>query len=195
VIYVIDTLRFDRVHARVAGEFVAPNLARLADEAIFYERAIATSSWTRPTVATLLTGLTPSEHRVQGLYDTLAPEAARLPRALAAAGHYSVALSSNPNILPKWGFSDGFDRFVDADVRVGDGRERGFERLLDTALDVVRKERDSPLFLFVHDNGPHIPYQAPARHRALFGAPPPGDPAEFLQHDHDAETLRKSQLL
>jgi arylsulfatase A-like enzyme len=194
VIYVVDTLRFDQIRAQQGPVPVAPGFARFADESIFFERAMGTSSWTRPTVASLLTGLELSQHRVYGFPDRLPQGVERLSALFSDAGYETVALSTNPNIVPEWGFFEGFDRFVDLDVRVGPERERGFERLLEEALLAVDAAA-GPLFLYIHDNGPHVPYQAPHSYRELFNAPAPGSPAEMPQSADDPAVLRDARRL
>jgi len=67
VIICIDTLRRDHVDPyRQPGdeaELLTPALASLARDGIVFERAVASSSWTLPSVATLMTGLAPSVHQ------------------------------------------------------------------------------------------------------------------------------------
>jgi len=195
VLYMVDTLRFDQVLGTIGDLPIAPAFAHFAAEGIFFERAMGSSSWTRPTVATVLTGLEPTAHRIYGFADRLPSSVNRLPGVLAESGYFSVGLSSNPNILPEWGFFDGFHRFVDLDVRVGPERDRGFERLIEAAIAEVRSDSNRPLFLYVHDNGPHVPYQAPAPYREIFGAPAPGSPAENPASVENASVLRDSRLL
>jgi arylsulfatase A-like enzyme len=67
VIICIDTLRRDHVDPyRRPGddaELLTPALASLAQDGIVFERAVASSSWTLPSVASLMTGLAPSVHQ------------------------------------------------------------------------------------------------------------------------------------
>ena len=74
-------------------------------------------------------------------------------------------------------------------------RPPAFQKLVELALRAVQQSAAEPLFLYVHDNGPHIPYQAPAPYRDLFGAPDLGDPAERPRAPVDAATLATSQRL
>ena len=62
LIYVVDTLRRDGlgVHAGAAG--VSPRIDAIAREGVVFEDATAASSWTRASIATLLTGVSPPAH-------------------------------------------------------------------------------------------------------------------------------------
>ncbi len=65
VVVLIDTLRADRLG--VGGSVVpgvSPNLDRLAREGVWFERAQSSSPWTKPAIATLMSGILPPTHRV-----------------------------------------------------------------------------------------------------------------------------------
>jgi glucan phosphoethanolaminetransferase (alkaline phosphatase superfamily) len=62
VVVVIDTLRRDHLSAYGYGKPTSPRLAELAKSSVVFERALAASSWTEPSTASLLTGLYPPRH-------------------------------------------------------------------------------------------------------------------------------------
>jgi arylsulfatase A-like enzyme len=194
ILYVVDTFRFDDSPYGGGAEHAAPAFAELAHAGIVYRRALGVTSWTRPAVASLLTGLGPSFHGVSDRQDRLPSSIASLPTLLADAGWFTIALSTNPNILPVWGFLPGFDRFVD----VGSAdwvQERGFAALRRRMLAVVKGRSDQPLFLYVHDNEPHVPYRPLPEYRELFSAPPEGSAAEIPASADDAKGLGEARLL
>ncbi|MBW2264285.1 MAG: sulfatase-like hydrolase/transferase, partial [Deltaproteobacteria bacterium] len=71
ILVMVDTLRHD-VTDPMQGN-LTPNLARLARSGVTFENARAHSSWTRPSVATVLSGRYPSSHgamfKAEGLAD------------------------------------------------------------------------------------------------------------------------------
>jgi arylsulfatase A-like enzyme len=192
VLYVVDTLRFDATPFGGAPAEVAPAFAAFARDAVLYRRAFSVTSWTRPAVATLLTGLGPVHHGVYDRQDRLAADLPRLPQRLARAGWATAAVSTNPNILPLWGFLTGFDRFVDVDAH-GWIRRSGLAALGATVDAILTESARGPLFLYVHDNGPHAPWTPPAAARQRFGAPPAGHPAEELGSVDDPESVRDAR--
>ena len=198
VVYVVDSLRYDRTpfgHAEgEARAKLAPAFEALARDGLVYDRAVSSSSWTRPAVASILTGLGPSAHRVLDRQDRLPAWAPRLQQAFADAGWLTVAVSSNPNILPVFGFLDGFDRFIDVN---SDSwlTERGYERLGSRLVELARESADVPLFLYVHDNEPHLPYRPLERYRAMFDAAAAGSPAEIPDPKAGASVLAQAAQL
>jgi len=194
LLYVVDTLRFDTTPFGGGDPEQAPAWTAFARDAVLYTRALATTSWTRPAVATLLTGAYSSGHHVFDFQDRLPPRVWRLPETLAQSGWQTVAVSSNANILPLWGFLPGFDRFLDAGGLEWMTQEEftGLRERLEPLLDELD---DRPLFLYVHDNEPHVPYRPPPRYRELFGTPPPGDSAEVPDDPEDAEELARARAL
>ncbi|MFN7976275.1 MAG: sulfatase [Acidobacteriota bacterium] len=162
LLVVIDTLRADTVGAYGAADPITPHLDALSRKSRLYETAIAPSPWTKPSIASLLTGLTPREHGARrGLQrDAGTPKTDRLdatlpslPSALRSKGYATFALQSNPHLLASLGFDQGFDEY----------RERPFLSADAVALEAIPILRDRPrhpLFLYVHILDPHSPYKA-----------------------------------
>src|SRR4029079_18851750 len=71
----------------------------------------APSSWTKPSTASILTGLHPLRHRAVGRLDTLSPNVTTLAEALRALGFQTRAVSTNDWVSREFGFGRGFDSF------------------------------------------------------------------------------------
>ena len=74
IIYLIDTLRADRLGVYGHDRPTSPNIDAFAQDAIVFDNAQAQSSWTKPTVASMITGQLPQAHGVQNREDYLAPD-------------------------------------------------------------------------------------------------------------------------
>ena len=123
IVYLVDTLRADRVGvyagtggipARPAGErSLTPAVdAFAADGGVVFGEAIAQAPWTRPAVATLLTGLGPLAHGVTTLEDRLTDDALTLPEILRQAGYRTAAFSTNWHVTEATGMAQDFDDFI-----------------------------------------------------------------------------------
>jgi len=152
VLVVIDTLRADRLGAQGGAESLSRNLDQLAEQGTSFEQAYAPASWTWPSTASILTGLSPAAHGVQDLNSCyLAHELETLAERLQSAGFATAASSTNPLIAKEKNFDQGFDEFHttewkdswDAFVKVDPWlRSRGEERF----------------FLYLQLTEPHSPY-------------------------------------
>ncbi len=111
ILLMVDTLRADALGS-YGGPVRTPNFDRLARSGVVFERAYATSSWTRPSVTSLLTSTLPSTHGVGFGANRLADEVVTLPEALSAAGVPTAAVFNNINVSAVWNLQQGFDAVV-----------------------------------------------------------------------------------
>ena len=65
LLLVVDTLRADALSCYGGKEIQTPNLDRLASEAHLFKNAISPSPWTVPSMASILTGLSPLTHNAK----------------------------------------------------------------------------------------------------------------------------------
>ncbi len=166
VLIVIDTLRSDHLASYGYDRATAPFLDRLAREGIQLQ-GVAASSWTKPAVATLLTGLHPQRHRANTSADRLAPSLPFLPEILQRHGFSTVGYTANWFTGPSFGFDRGFDTFLEVwppePLRAGMYRNPASPDkphatwATDSALELAR-DLEPPFFLSVHYLDPHDPY-------------------------------------
>lgn len=111
-IYLIDACRPDRLGCYGYDRPTSPAIDSFAREATLYENAYAASTWTRPSVATILTGLYACVHGAMHETDALAQWPALLPEMLRPAGYTTRCIAANGNITTELGFNQGYDEFV-----------------------------------------------------------------------------------
>jgi arylsulfatase A-like enzyme len=168
LVVLIDTLRADHLSCYGYARKTSPHMDALAQDGIVCTQLIAQSSWTRPSVATLLTGMYPHVHGAQDRGDLLKKDVPKLADAFEAGGYRSVGFMTNPNCIPYWGFGDEFDRYVD--VNSADFEEADDANVVDAALATAKSLGDRPWFMYVHTMGPHDPYIPPAPYDTMFDA-------------------------
>jgi len=179
----VDTWRAD--HAGFLGyeREVSPELDRLAQEGVVFENALAQSSWTKPSVATLLTGLTPSAHHAvsQAIPETpvrafrLNPRLTTFVELLHGLGWQTAMWSDNPNITPPVGFAQGAESFRDYFHEPCHAEDCGrIDEILSDVDGWFAEERDSdrPFCLYVHVMDAHYPYEPPPEFRGRFDTSP-----------------------
>ena len=167
LLYVVDTLRAAALAAYGNPVVDTPAADALAAEGALFERAYAPSSWTRASLATVLTGLHPRSHGVRGRSGLLAAALETLPERFADAGYATGGIIANPNVGSAFGFDQGWDAYVELYARRDVGRVTSRE--LAVRSDVVTDRAiawldaaPEPFFLFVLPIDPHWPYEPPA---------------------------------
>ncbi len=120
----ICTLRADHLGAWGYPVDVSPNLDRLAERAALFEQTLTAAPWTRPSVASMITGLYPrslgfmepgpaGERALHFSFETLAER-------FQQAGYYTIGITANPNTNATWHFDQGYDFYRGTARRWGD---------------------------------------------------------------------------
>ena len=164
VLIVVDTLRADRVGAYGYPRPTTPVLDGLAADGALFEDAVAQSSWTLPSMVSML-----SSRYVTSYRDRMLEDSPALAELLKDEGYTTVGVCANGLLQPDHGFARGFDRYVvERTLRSADVADTPY-READEVLELVEQEldrvdEDAPLFLYVHLMDPHAPYVGRARY-------------------------------
>ncbi len=197
IIYLVDTLRADHTGVYGYSRNTTPELDAFARDAVVFERAIAHASWTKPSVASILTSRLPAQHRAVQLRDALDPSNRTVARRLAERGFSTGAAMANSVIYgAESAFDPGFESFVG--LHTGDGRRSKLvaaDVVVDTALSFLRARRGLPTFLYVHTMDPHVPYAPPPPFDRMFEPfPTPGHPGQDPRTDYK-EPLDRERMI
>lgn len=173
LVYVIDALRADHLGCYGYSRNTSPNIDRFAKENVFYQNAYATSSWTRASGASILTGLTPNHHKTMKRDESLPEELITLPEILRDNGYYTVGFYTNGNISNIFHFDQGFDRYIFLNEdntlfsfhKLSDKVNKKVFKFLD---DYLKQDARKPLFLFIWTTDPHGPYTPPDKTKDMF---------------------------
>ena len=167
ILVTIDTLRADRVGAYGSTRGASPTMDALALSGVVVQEAVVQVPLTRPSHASLMTGLLPFEH---GIRDNSSPALGRsvptLASAFKAAGYATAAFIGAYPVSRGSGLDSGFDAFddpfvPDADPRAGaaDRNERPAREVVDAALAFLSRPATKPRFVWIHLFEPHYPYE------------------------------------
>jgi len=170
LLIVVDTLRHDHLGCYGAERDTSPAIDALASDAVRFDRTYATASWTKPSVASMLTGLYPSGHGVTTLKSKLSDDALTIAEILAREGFATGAVISHVLLEETHNFHQGFDSYLNAMV----GRPfvtASTDRVVSDAQALLRRfaEQRQSFFLLVHFFDPHYDYM----HHPQFGFAPP----------------------
>jgi len=174
----VDTLRPDYLSCYDPAKVKTEHIDALARGGVVFENAVSQSPWTRPSVATILTGRYPSVH--QAGFATVSDGKIQLPMygvrrsvpflaEMLANRHLTTqAFVTNAHIRAGFGFDRGFDDFSHFDKGVGsrqrqESKQRWGRRVLlnglvklvrlHPLLDVKDMATPQPLALAPHTEG------------------------------------------
>jgi arylsulfatase A-like enzyme len=156
LVIVYDTLRADHLGCYGYQRNVSPNIDLLASEGLLFENAVSLSAWTKPSIATLFTSLSPSDHGVGLFKSVLSDTYPVMARELQQAGYATYGFSYNALISSTFGFDRGFDVFhlIEQQQNLSNTR-----LIFEKALQYF--DADKRQFFFIHVSGGHGPYIAP----------------------------------
>lgn len=188
VLIIVDTLRADALGVQGGSAGASPDVDRFAREAVRFEHAYSQATWTRASIATILTSLYPSMHGAVHKMDVLPVGVTTLAEALHAQGYWAAGFVSNINVAPVFNFQRGFDEYTylapdfyfgatDSATRLAiyKGLREIHERLFRNHIYFYHYYQDAqvvgtavhqwlaqhppqPFFLFIHYMDPHDPY-------------------------------------
>ena len=159
VLIVVDTLRADHLGCYGYTRNTSPSIDALAAESVRFAYAYSTSSWTKPAIASIFTGLYPSRHGVDGMLQVLPPSAGALAERLAEHGYQTAGVISHSLLGEKFGFDQGFEHYDESQAK---GHNHvSTNEVSQRAVDLVHRlsTNERPYFLFVHLFDPHDTYR------------------------------------
>lgn len=172
VLVTIDALRADYVTFANKGHRTTPFLADLARSGVIFDNAYAASSWTVPSVASLLTGLLPASHGVttvrtdktrRTVSQPVLPESlTTLAEVFSDAGYETFGFPANRHLGASNGFDQGFGEYYGkADFLGADKLNNVIRRRLKETYGAgwASDWRILPAFLWIHYFDPHDPYE------------------------------------
>jgi len=183
LVILLDTLRRDHLGLYGYHRNTSPNIDTFAREAITFDNAISSSSWTRPAVASLFTSFHPDRHRIMAQRAPFPDDLPTLAEWMQAKGYHTVGVSANANIRPEWGFDRGFEHFTYHQVHRDDARA-----MRDT-IEAIRFAQGRPWFAYVQLMGPHSPYDPPGENWDRYQRP-----EEVVTREELLDILARSSL-
>ncbi len=187
IVYLTDTLRADKLRPyRPATRVRTPRLDAWAHGAAVLTRGHGQENWTKPSVATLLSGLYPWEHHATSEEAVVPGDVDLISERLGREGFHTGAFVANGFCSDRFGFRQGWRTFRNY---VREGLRNQAEFVAHDVLDWLdHRPADRPFFLYVHTVDPHVPYMPPSAELALYDPLPYegvvdfGRDRELLEH-------------
>jgi arylsulfatase A-like enzyme len=149
-----------------------PRLDRLAEQSAVFPNGYVPTSLCRASLATLLTGLYPHQHRIccndppagedRSAMHPFIKTAPALPRLLAKAGYQSLQTGKFwEGHYANAGFTDG--ETTDKDRHISRGKPQIGRQTMKPIFDFIDRQGDKPFFVWYAPMMPHLPHTPPKR--------------------------------
>jgi choline-sulfatase len=170
----IDALRADRLGAWGYGRATSPHIDAFAREAVVFENAQAQSSWTLPTLASLMTSVYSSTHQCWSFLNPLGEAYETLAERLHAEGWRTAAVASHLVLARRYGLHQGFASYDQSLLQKSLAKSHeaiSSPQVTQKGLVWLAQRRDQPepWFLWLHYFDPHSLYLAHEDISATFG--------------------------
>ncbi len=166
ILVTLCSFRRNRLGVERYRRDLTPFLDGLVEQGVYFENAVAASSWTKPTTASLLTGVTPGVHQMTDYYElsdketwkdasvrVLSEHFETLPEALGAAGYRTICRVNNPHAGRVFQMTQGCD-----DIGATEGRSTQ-QMISEFGEWLERGEGTKPFFFFLMTLHVHAPYK------------------------------------
>jgi arylsulfatase A-like enzyme len=171
VVLVIDTLRADKLRPFNAQTRVkTPAIDQLASEGVVFELAQAPENWTKPSVASILTGLHPQTHQQKTADAALPSSAELLSEHLKGEGFATGGFIANGYVSDRFGFDQGWDDYTNY---IREEKSTEAKDVFDQAGNWIEAHKDGRFFAYIQTIDPHVPYDPPGKYLQMY------DPSEY----------------
>ncbi len=172
----VDTLRADHLGCYGYERPTSPRIDALAAESLVFDDTQATSSWTLPSLVSLMTSVYPSSHGCVKRDIALGEGFETLAEKLRDEGYYTGGIVSQAFASRRFGLDRGFVHFDDDLAELSRGHEL-FKKTSHTISDKAEKwikaraaePEPRPWFLWLHYFDPHVAYVSHAGYSEAFG--------------------------
>ena len=137
-----------------------PNYDRLASEGTVFTGAYDNENWTKPSVASILTGLYPSTHDTKKDSSVLPDGVEMVSEHLKKQGFATAGFVANGYVSDKFGFQQGWDTFKNyIRLSLPSQSNHVYHDGVDWLKEHQKTAANKPFFLYLQIIDPHVPYR------------------------------------
>lgn len=167
IVLLIDTLRASKLRVYNPQSRVrTPVLDRIAGEGTVFEAAQSQENWTKPSVASVLTGLTPMTHGTKTDAARLSEDAEMVSEVFQRADFATGSFIANGYVSNRFGFDQGWDHYTNY---IRENRSTEAENVFREAGDFIEQHHaNERFFVYIQTIDPHVPYDPPAEFLQMY---------------------------
>ncbi len=166
VVLLIDTMRADKLKPfNPRTRVQTPIIDQLAREGTIFANAQSPENWTKPSVASVLTGLYPMTHKTKESASRLPDGALMVSEVFKQAGFSTATFLANGYVSDKFGFDQGWDHYTNY---IRENKSTLAEKVFEEAAGWIEKHKAERFFVYVQTIDPHVPYDPPDEFLKLY---------------------------
>ena len=167
VVLLVDTLRADKLKSYGNRRVKTKGVDAFVSESVLFENCRANSNWTKPSCASVLTGLHPDSHKARGHSSRLNKSVKMVSEMFREKGFQTGAFIANGYLATEFGFNRGWNKYVNY---IRENKNSDAENVFRDALKFIGDSKEQPFFAYIQTIDPHVPYDPPAEDLKLYDA-------------------------
>lgn len=191
VVLLIDTLRADALTTYARTRIQSPQMDRFAREATVFERCQAPANWTKPSCASVLTGLHPPTHRALSESAAMSSSIQMVSEMFQGAGFQTSAFIANGYMASEFGFNQGWHLYRNY---IREQRPTEAEHVFSDALTFIEEHRTQRTFTYIQTIDPHVPYDPPDEDLRLYDPHPYNGPVRPRSTGNLLEDFKRERV-
>jgi arylsulfatase A-like enzyme len=165
IIITLNATRADHCTPYGYSRNTTPRIRELSLEGTVFENAFAQSSWTLPSLASLLTSTYVHVHGVYSRDTRLPEEELTLAEILKKYKYSTAAFVGGLDTVAQYGLAQGFDTYWD---ETGDAAMGSLRGIIPRAIQWLRQHSEEKFFLFIQGYDVHPPFIVPEKYREMY---------------------------
>lgn len=168
VVLLIDTMRADKLKPfNPATRVQTPVIDQIAREGTVFLNAQSPENWTKPSVASVLTGLYPMTHKAKESASRLADAALMVSEVFKQSGFSTATFLANGYVSDKFGFDQGWDHYTNY---IRENKSTTAQNVFGETATWIEKHKAERFFVYIQTIDPHVPYDPPDEFLKLYDA-------------------------
>ncbi len=167
VVLLVDTLRADKLKSYGNKRVKTNAVDAFVAESTLFEQCQSNSNWTKPSCASVLTGLHPDSHKARGHSSKLNKSIKMVSEMFREKGFQTAAFVANGYLASEFGFDRGWNKYVNY---IRENKNSDAENVFRDALKFISDSNDKPFFTYIQTIDPHVPYDPPEEDLKLYDA-------------------------
>lgn len=157
LLIILDTVGAQHVSSFGLKEPLTPTVDRLVEQGVSFQQAYSSAPWTKPAIASMLTGLMPNRCGMSNISAVLGAQVETVATAFRKKRYRTAAVVSHFFLQgDRFGFGQGFDQYDDRLSRNANPHQSiTSQDVTGYAIQWINQHRADPFFLMTHYFDPH----------------------------------------